>query len=209
MASPPQRVLLVEGDPRLAQSIQTFLEGHRISVLLAPIGQDPVPLIRNDRPDLILLSVDLPQKSGFLVCKELKEQEALRSIPVILMAGQDKAKDLDQHRKLKVRAEDYLTKPFTDEEMLYKIHNLLGFPIDGDQLGALQQKVLDFVQEKAALESKIQDLQSELERTRNLLRTAEAEKGSVEARVTEMRERETRLTATLEQALREMKGGRG
>jgi CheY-like chemotaxis protein len=72
----------------------------------------------SERPDLILLSIELPRMNGFSVCNKLKKDPALKDVPLIIMSSDSSEETFDQHRKLRTRAEDYVRKPIAFGELL-------------------------------------------------------------------------------------------
>jgi DNA-binding response OmpR family regulator len=72
----------------------------------------------SDKPDLILLSIELPRMNGFSVCNKLKKDPALKDVPLIIMSSESSDDTFEQHRKLRTRAEDYVHKPIAFGELL-------------------------------------------------------------------------------------------
>ena len=71
-----------------------------------------------DKPDLILLSIELPRMNGFSVCNKLKKDPALKDVPLIIMSSESSDETFEQHKKLRTRAEDYVHKPIAFGELL-------------------------------------------------------------------------------------------
>ena len=112
----PKKVLIVDDSPAQVKLIQGLLE---------PEGYWPVGLsdqkrveeaITVERPSLILLDVVMPERNGFQVCRELKENVRFNAIPVILVTSKDTASD--RYWGQQQGADGYVTKPFTREELL-------------------------------------------------------------------------------------------
>ena len=168
-------ILIMEGDEAFAMMLSNTLEVNKYRVVTSNDGQRAGDLIKKEAPNLILLCLELPNVSGYLVCKELKEDKDLRKIPLIIMSSQAKQEDFDKHRKLKVRAEDYLIKPFTDEDLLQKVENLIGFHINEEEYSALQEQIAHVLEEKTAVDGKLRDKEEELASVRERSKSAAKE----------------------------------
>jgi len=115
------KILVVEDEQRVAQFIQKGLkeEGHAVD--LAFDGEEGEYLGEINDYDLIILDVMLPRKSGFDVCRELRERGV--GTPVLMLTARDAVED--KVRGLDAGADDYLTKPFAFEELLARVRALL------------------------------------------------------------------------------------
>ena len=102
------KVVIVEDDEVLLRVMVAELKDANIEVVAAMDGEEGLKRVRTERPDLVLLDLLLPKKSGFEVLEELKQSTETRSIPVIIlsMLGQDE----DIKRGLKLGANDYIVK---------------------------------------------------------------------------------------------------
>src|SRR6202012_270244 len=69
------------------------------------------------RPDLILLSIELPRMNGFSVCNKLKKDPQLKDVPLVIMSSESSEETFEQHRKLRTGAEDYVHKPIALGEL--------------------------------------------------------------------------------------------
>jgi DNA-binding response OmpR family regulator len=79
----------------------------------------------SDRPDLILLSIELPRMNGFSVCNKLKKDANLKEVPLIIMSSESSDETFEQHKKLRTRAEDYVHKPIAFGELLRHIREFV------------------------------------------------------------------------------------
>jgi DNA-binding response OmpR family regulator len=116
----PGRILIVEDDNMLAKVIGDNLRFAGYEVTAAADGHDAVARLRTFQPDLVLLDLMLPDRSGFDLCGVLRQGG--RTPVVILSARAQKA---DKLRGLKLGADDYLTKPFDLDELLARIQAVL------------------------------------------------------------------------------------
>lgn len=119
----PKKILIVDDEPDMLDVADFRLRkaGYETKTVLD--GQKALDMIKKDPPDLILLDLRLPSMSGADVCRTLKNDEKLKSIPVIIFTASAGMHIADKVKEL--RAEDYLTKPFDAEELLRKIKKLL------------------------------------------------------------------------------------
>lgn len=115
------RILVVEDEHRIAHSLQKGLEQERFAVDVAYTGDDGYDLATSEDYDLIILDIMLPGMDGVTICKELRKNKI--HIPILLLTA--KGQINDKVNGLNSGADDYLTKPFSFEELLARIHALL------------------------------------------------------------------------------------
>jgi DNA-binding response OmpR family regulator len=118
------RILIVEDEHRIANTIKKGLEQERYAVDVAYNGKDGFDLASTEEYDLIILDILLPLMDGFTFCKELRQNQIETPILMLTAKGQiqDKVEGLD------AGADDYLTKPFSFEELLARIRALTRRP---------------------------------------------------------------------------------
>ena len=111
------RILLVEDDPKLAKFIESelSLEGYHVTV--APNGWDGLTIARDAQPDLLILDWMLPGISGLDICLRLRSTRV--QVPIIMLTEKDEVPD--RMTGLNAGADDYVTKPFTREELLARV----------------------------------------------------------------------------------------
>ena len=117
MAARRNRILVVEDDPAVAQSLKAGLERDGYAVTWKASGSDAVAYARDRQPDLILLDIRLPNLSGFDVCRELRRLGQRQPIIMLTVRGEETDKVLG----LEVGADDYVTKPYNLRELLARI----------------------------------------------------------------------------------------
>ncbi len=123
------KVLIFESDSVFAGELKLGLEQHACSVTVVGDATEGLQLAANNRPDLVLLTVELPRVNGFSVCNKLKRDPGLKSVPLIIMSSDSNEDTFSQHRRLKhSRAEDYVHKPVSFEELLPRIRTLVELP---------------------------------------------------------------------------------
>jgi DNA-binding response OmpR family regulator len=117
------KVLAVDDEPNILMSIEFILEMEGYQVYLARDGEEALEVAGRVRPDLVLLDVNMPRKDGYEVCRILRENEQLAETKVIMLTA--KGQTLERKKGLEVGADEYVTKPFSADELLQKIRALL------------------------------------------------------------------------------------
>ncbi|MBI5303052.1 MAG: response regulator transcription factor [Chloroflexi bacterium] len=113
-------ILLVDDDPVVCQVLQVLLEDEGYRVMHATNGADCLQMARNHRPDLILLDILMPGKDGRVVCRELRP---ISNAPIIMMSAI--SGDQEKVGRLNDGADDYITKPFSNAELLARVRAVL------------------------------------------------------------------------------------
>jgi response regulator RpfG family c-di-GMP phosphodiesterase len=127
-------VLLIENDDSYGDSLRQLLEGEGVRVLHLNEGNHAMDIVIEERPALILLAVELPTVSGFRVCKTIKRNPEVRDIPLFLMSTPANEEACNQHRTLKVSAQEYFIKPFSAESLVGRALAYLGGDVSGDSV---------------------------------------------------------------------------
>ncbi|MEA1904246.1 MAG: response regulator transcription factor [Actinomycetota bacterium] len=112
----PHRILVVEDEPGLSQSVQYTLETEGFEVVIAESGLEAVDMTRTSEPDLILLDLMLPQMSGLDVCRQVR---TFSDVPIIMLTAKDS--EADKVSGLELGADDYVTKPFSMRELVARV----------------------------------------------------------------------------------------
>jgi DNA-binding response OmpR family regulator len=125
-AASPKRVLVVDDEPNILLSLEYLMrrEGHAVRV--ARDGDEALASIRSDPPDLVVLDVMMPGKTGFEVCQAVRADEALNRVRILLLSA--KGRDTDMAKGLAVGADAYLTKPFATQELAAQVRRMLDAP---------------------------------------------------------------------------------
>ena len=114
------RLLLIEDERTLCDAVARRLRRLGYSVDLAYDGEQALQLLEVERYDLVLLDLNLPEVSGFQICRDLKRRSAL---PVLVLTSRDQLRD--EVHALELGADEYLTKPYRKERLLARIGNVL------------------------------------------------------------------------------------
>jgi DNA-binding response OmpR family regulator len=123
--SDKKKVLCIEDEKEMIDLMRLILERRGFNFIGAEGGQEGLEKIRQEKPDLILLDLMMPGVDGWEVYRQLKADDELEGIPVIVVTA--KAQSIDKVLGLHIaRVEDYITKPFGPQELLESIHRVLG-----------------------------------------------------------------------------------
>ena len=149
---------MVDDEPALVSTISYSLRKEGYDVLTASDGERALALARRERPDLIVLDLMLPKVDGLEVCRQLRQSQTLRSVPIMMLTA--KADEVDKVVGLEVGADDYVTKPFSMRElvarakaMLRRSHMEPGEPPDEEPV-SLGNVTLDLAQRRVTREGK-------------------------------------------------------
>src|SRR5579872_5796288 len=115
------KVLVFESDPAFAGELRNELGKLGCVITVVDDGNVGLQQAATDRPDLILLSIELPRMNGFSVCNKLKKDASLKDVPLIIMSSESSDETFEQHKKLRTRAEDYVHKPIAFHDLLQRI----------------------------------------------------------------------------------------
>ena len=114
-------ILLAEDEPALGQIIKESLETRNFNVLLCENGEKAFEIYKNESPELLVLDVMMPKKDGFTLAKEIRVDND--TIPIIFLTAKSQTQDVVEG--FSIGGNDYLKKPFSMEELIVRINNLL------------------------------------------------------------------------------------
>ena len=117
------KIMVVEDSPTYLRKIANFLESLGYEIITAVDGEEALGKAVQENPGLIVLDVILPKKNGFQVCRQLKTSPATQDIKILMMTS--KSQDSDRFWGLKQGADEYMTKPFDDNELETTVTDLL------------------------------------------------------------------------------------
>jgi PleD family two-component response regulator len=116
-------ILVVEDDSDISNMLRIYFSGQGYTVEVAPKGQDALNSTRKQLPNLIVLDINLPDMSGYDVCRELRTTTRTSHIPIIFLTQKDERSD--KIAGLELGADDYVTKPFDIEELKLRVQNAI------------------------------------------------------------------------------------
>lgn len=143
-----QGVLIVDDNEQNLELLQAYLDDIGGPVRVVSDGIQAIESVKNDPPDIILLDIMMPRMSGYQVCKQLKDSEETRDIPIIMVTALSEVGDVE--RAIDVGADDFLTKPVNKLELLTRVRSLL-------RVRQLKRNLDDAVAEVRALRNQAGD----------------------------------------------------
>jgi DNA-binding response OmpR family regulator len=117
------RVLIADDNPQGVELLEAYLNDTDYQIRTAADGEETLQMVRDWKPDLILLDIMMPKISGFEVCKRLRGNAATRDIAVLMITALDQPSDVE--RAVEAGTDDYLTKPINKLELLLRVRSLL------------------------------------------------------------------------------------
>lgn len=117
------KILIADDEPNILISLEFLMKREGYEVHLARDGQEAMDLLRREHPRLLLLDVMMPNKTGFEVCQEVRNDDTLRSTLILILTA--KGRETDVVKGLALGADAYMTKPFSTRELVEKVRQLL------------------------------------------------------------------------------------
>lgn len=118
-----QRILVVDDDRQIVRLVKAYLEESGYTVFTAYDGEDAMRVLRHERPDLVVLDIQLPGRDGWEITRRLRADAQLASVPVLMLTA--RVEDTDKIMGLELGADDYMTKPFNPREVVARVRAIL------------------------------------------------------------------------------------
>jgi DNA-binding response OmpR family regulator len=118
-----ERILIAEDEPDIRELIRLALQFNGFEVISASDGAEAVELASNNSFDLIMLDVRMPRLTGYEACRQLREMEATKEIPIIFLSAKGQEAEVDEG--LEAGADRYILKPFAPIELANEIKQIL------------------------------------------------------------------------------------
>lgn len=119
-----KRVLLIEDEPNIIEAISFILSRDGFTVHTHEDGETAIAKVKAAPPDMIILDVMLPGKSGFEILRELRADSANSTLPILMLTARGQEKDREQAMRL--GADHFMTKPFSNSEVRDQVRALIG-----------------------------------------------------------------------------------
>lgn len=119
-----KKVLIVDDEPNIVISLEFLMKREGFEVSIARDGEEALRKVEETVPDLILLDVMMPKKSGFEVCQQLRANPAFAGLKIIMLTA--KGRDTEVTKGLDLGADAYMTKPFSTKDLAAQVRSLLG-----------------------------------------------------------------------------------
>jgi len=117
-------VLVVDDEPNIRLSLEFLMRKAGFAVRSAADGEEALAAIAEDPPDLVLLDVTMPRKSGYEVCEAVRANPDLAAVRILMLTA--RGRDIEREKGLAMGADDYVTKPFSTQDVLARAKALLG-----------------------------------------------------------------------------------
>lgn len=121
-----KKVLIADDESNIVMSLQFLMESAGYEVRTVADGEAALQVLREFRPDLVLLDVMMPKKNGYEICQAMRETPALAGIKVVMLTA--KGRDIDAEKGLALGADAYVTKPFSTRDLVAEVKAMLGDP---------------------------------------------------------------------------------
>ena len=119
----PKRVLIADDEENIVTALEFLLQRRGYETRVAKNGDDALSEIEGFAPDLVLLDVMMPRKSGYEVCQRMRGRPEWRHIKIIMLSA--KGREVEVSKGVSLGADLYITKPFSNTELVAKIDGLL------------------------------------------------------------------------------------
>ncbi len=119
-----KKIMLVDDAKAILMLEQQILEDYPFDIVTANDGAEAVSRVKSEKPDLILLDVNMPKMDGYEVCQQIRAQEETQDIPIIMVTTRDEEDSMETGYIN--GATDYITKPIDETELLTKVKDVLG-----------------------------------------------------------------------------------
>jgi len=119
-----KKILIADDEPNIVAALEFLLQRNGYEVHVARDGEEVLKLVEDCNPDLVLLDVMMPVRSGHEVCTRIRERADWRHIKIIMLSA--KGRDAEVSKGLAIGADHYITKPFSTQELVATINRLLG-----------------------------------------------------------------------------------
>ena len=127
MAEEKKVVVCIEDEPEMIDLVKLILGRKGFDLVGAVGGREGLETVRRLKPDLVLLDLMMPDMDGWEVYQQMKADEELKDIPVVVVTA--KAQSIDKVLGLHIaKVDDYVTKPFGPQELLHSVRKVLGLP---------------------------------------------------------------------------------
>jgi DNA-binding response OmpR family regulator len=118
-----KKILVADDEPNIVTALEFLLQRNGFEVQVARNGEEALKLVESGVPDLVLLDVMMPLRSGYEVCKRIRERPEWAHIKIVMLSA--KGRDAEVTKGMSMGADLYVTKPFSTRELLEKIKGLL------------------------------------------------------------------------------------
>jgi adenylate cyclase len=158
------KVLVVDDVPTNIRLLEAILTSHGYAVISAGSGREALDGVMADRPDLVLLDIQMPEMNGYEVCRRLRKVPATEFLPVVMVTSSDSEV---RSEALEAGADDFITKPFNQQELLARVRSLIRIKRYHD---TVQSQAAELAEWNRTLEDRVSEQVEELEKMSRLRR---------------------------------------
>ena len=119
-----KKILIVDDEPNIVISLEFLMKKEGFEVAVAGDGEEALAKVDSFAPDLVLLDVMMPKKSGYEVCEALRADPARAGLKIVMLTA--KGRDTEVAKGLAIGADAYVTKPFSTKDLVARVRELLG-----------------------------------------------------------------------------------
>jgi len=119
-----KKILIADDEPNIVTALEFLLERNGYQVCIARNGDEALKAIEAEMPDLVLLDIMMPLKSGYEVCKRIRERPEWAGMKVVMLSA--KGREVEVNKGMGMGADLYITKPFSTRDLIEKIKSLVG-----------------------------------------------------------------------------------
>lgn len=119
-----KKILIVDDEPNIVMSLEFLMKKAGFEVAVAVDGEDALAQVARLNPDLVLLDVMMPKKSGYEVCEALRSDPARAGMKIVMLTA--KGRDTEVAKGIALGADAYVTKPFSTKDLVVQVTELLG-----------------------------------------------------------------------------------
>lgn len=117
------KILVVDDEPNIVLSLEFLMKQAGFAVRTASDGEAALAAIAAETPDMVLLDVMMPRKNGYEVCQAIRDNPNWKNVRIIMLTA--KGREIEREKGLALGADDYITKPFSTQEVVERVHELL------------------------------------------------------------------------------------
>ena len=117
------KILVVDDEPNIVLSLEFLMKQAGFQVRTAADGEAALAAVAADLPDLVLLDVMMPRKNGYEVCQAIRANPDWQAVRIIMLTA--KGREVEREKGLALGADDYITKPFSTQEVVERVRELL------------------------------------------------------------------------------------
>lgn len=136
------RILIVDDEPPIVELVKFNLQKEGYEVLIAYDGITAIERAVEEKPNLIILDIMLPEVDGFEVCRNLSQNPQTKDIPIIMLTA--RGEEIDKILGLEFGADDYITKPFSPRELMARVKARLRRITSSSQKEKAEEEILTF-----------------------------------------------------------------